>query len=205
MKKNPAVTDATRNKFIRAFCTLYAQKTISKITIKEITDLAGYNRTTFYQYFTDVYALLEYMEDEIVAVGLQKIQSIQVDDPDFNRQFVIGLSEVLQEYDYFASFILQNDVHFDIFQKIKKTAMPFIMERFQISKVDTKAVLILEFYMTGMWTVLTHWFAKPDDLSIEELSELICGIWNEGLLTQLKTASKQHYTKKRFFTSRKAL
>ena len=126
------------------------------------------------------------MEDEIVAVGLQKIQSIQVDDPDFNRQFVIGLSEVLQEYDYFASFILQNDVHSDIFQKIKKTAMPFIMERFQISKVDTKAVLILEFYMTGMWTVLTHWFAKPDDLSIEELSELICGIWNEGLLTQLK-------------------
>ncbi|MCD8390233.1 MAG: TetR/AcrR family transcriptional regulator, partial [Firmicutes bacterium] len=64
MKKQPEVTDLTRESLVTAFFQLAEIKNINQITIREITNRAGYNRTTFYRYFEDVYALIEYAEDE---------------------------------------------------------------------------------------------------------------------------------------------
>ncbi len=66
MNKQPEITDATREALVNAFFQSAKKKSIDKVTIKEITDLAGYNRTTFYRYFEDVYALVEYAEDEFL-------------------------------------------------------------------------------------------------------------------------------------------
>ena len=46
MKKQPHITEQTKNNLRIAFWSLYAQKPIEKISIKEITELAGYNRGT---------------------------------------------------------------------------------------------------------------------------------------------------------------
>ena len=67
MKKQPAVTAATRQKLTDAFWELLEKKELSRITVKEITDLADYNRGTFYQYFTDIYALVEDEEERILS------------------------------------------------------------------------------------------------------------------------------------------
>lgn len=67
MHKSPKITDATRQAFLEAFCILCNKKPVGKITIKEITAKAGYNRCTFYQYFHDVYDLLAYIEDEVIV------------------------------------------------------------------------------------------------------------------------------------------
>src|SRR5699024_420372 len=48
-------TEETRKNLIEAFWELYREKPLMKITVKEITDKAGYNRGTFYTYFSDVY------------------------------------------------------------------------------------------------------------------------------------------------------
>lgn len=57
MKKQPQITEQTKACLREAFWTLYTKKPIEKISIKEITDLAGYNRGTFYLYYKDVYDL----------------------------------------------------------------------------------------------------------------------------------------------------
>ncbi|MCD8118391.1 MAG: TetR/AcrR family transcriptional regulator [Lachnospiraceae bacterium] len=186
MKKNPEVTDATRNKFIQAFCELYRTKPISKITIKEITDLAGYNRSTFYQYFKDVYELLEYMENEMITIGLEKILSFELEAPDFNQQFVVSLTQVLKEHENYSIILLRNGAGSAFYQKILEHVVPFLRERYQISEENTKAVYILEFCLTGMLTMMTHWLKEKDGLTVEELGSLVQGIWCDGLLAQLK-------------------
>lgn len=67
MKKQPHITEQTKNNLRIAFWSLYAQKPIEKISIKEITELAGYNRGTFYLYYNDVYDLLDQIEEEILG------------------------------------------------------------------------------------------------------------------------------------------
>ena len=43
MRKQPEVTEQTKANLRTAFWSLYKEKAIEKITIKEITDAAGYN------------------------------------------------------------------------------------------------------------------------------------------------------------------
>lgn len=67
MKKQPDITSSqTRQNLIDAFWSLYCEKRIEKITVKEITQKAGYNRGTFYEYFTDVYDMLEQIEQSLI-------------------------------------------------------------------------------------------------------------------------------------------
>lgn len=67
MKKQPEVTAQTRQALIDAFWKLYCEKGIDKITVREITAVAGYNRGTFYEYFYDVYDVLQQIEDGLMS------------------------------------------------------------------------------------------------------------------------------------------
>lgn len=66
MKKQPEITERTRQIFVDAFCELYTQKPIEKISVQELTKKAGYNRSTFYLYFSDLYELREYVENDLI-------------------------------------------------------------------------------------------------------------------------------------------
>ncbi len=52
----------TRENLVSAFWEIYCEKDINRITIREITDRAGYNRATFYIYFKNVHDILDYVE-----------------------------------------------------------------------------------------------------------------------------------------------
>ncbi|BDR52909.1 hypothetical protein KIM372_08160 [Bombiscardovia nodaiensis] len=49
-----------------AFWQLYEKEPIEKITIKQVTDLAGYNRATFYLYYQNLYDLRDQIEDSLL-------------------------------------------------------------------------------------------------------------------------------------------
>ncbi|MGO4374933.1 TetR/AcrR family transcriptional regulator, partial [Paenibacillus sp. MCAF20] len=66
MKKQPQITEKTRQKFVEVFCELYSQKPIEKISVQEIANKSGFNRSTFYQYFTDIYELLDSVENDLL-------------------------------------------------------------------------------------------------------------------------------------------
>ena len=50
-----------------SFVQLLKEKNISKITIKELCELADVNRATFYAHYTDQYDLLEQIEQELMS------------------------------------------------------------------------------------------------------------------------------------------
>lgn len=49
MKKQPEMTDKTRNTIVEAFCEMYEEMPIEKIYVKDVIERAGYNRSTFYK------------------------------------------------------------------------------------------------------------------------------------------------------------
>lgn len=49
----------------RAFMTLLSEKPMQSISVKELCDLAGVNRSTFYAHYTDLEDLLRQIEDEM--------------------------------------------------------------------------------------------------------------------------------------------
>lgn len=67
MRKQPEVTEQTRKNIISAFCCLYETHPIEQIRVKDVIAIAGYNRSTFYEYFSDIYELLAYLEDDVIS------------------------------------------------------------------------------------------------------------------------------------------
>ncbi len=69
MKKlgNDHRTQVTKMLIRRAFTELLKQKPMQSISIKELCEKAGINRGTFYGHYTDIYDLLEQLEDEMLA------------------------------------------------------------------------------------------------------------------------------------------
>ena len=67
MSRNDYRTRVTRMLIRKAFTALLGEKPIQSITVKELCLKAGINRGTFYAHYTDIYDLLEKMEDEMTA------------------------------------------------------------------------------------------------------------------------------------------
>lgn len=56
----------TKKEIFNALTLLLEQKTIDEITVKEITDLAGVNRGTFYLHYVDKYDLMEKSVNQLI-------------------------------------------------------------------------------------------------------------------------------------------
>lgn len=67
-------TRVTRMLLRKAFTSLLEKKPISSITIKELCELAGVNRGTFYAHYTDLYDLLSQIEEEMTEDFAQALE-----------------------------------------------------------------------------------------------------------------------------------
>ena len=59
-------TRLTKSLIRRAFTDLLAEKSLQRITVREVCQRAGVNRSTFYAHYTDLYDLLTRIEEEML-------------------------------------------------------------------------------------------------------------------------------------------
>ncbi len=97
MKKQPELTAQTKQNIIDAFWQIYCNRGIEKITVKEITAKAGYNRSTFYEYFIGAHAVLEEIENSLL-LGPQDLPPLGLAD---NSSFILPV-------DIFLTFLKRN-------------------------------------------------------------------------------------------------
>ena len=76
MNKNDARVRYTRHALKEAFLTLLREKPVNRITVKEVCALAGLNRATFYAHYSDCYALLENIEQELLDAFAHSISNV---------------------------------------------------------------------------------------------------------------------------------
>ncbi len=62
----PSKAEQTRAKIIDAFLNIMAEKKWDKITVKELCGVVSITRGTFYQYFSDIYDLMEQIQTELL-------------------------------------------------------------------------------------------------------------------------------------------
>jgi Transcriptional regulator len=176
MKKQPEITEKTRQAFVNAFCELYTQKPIEKISIQEIANKSGYNRSTFYQYFSDIYELLLYVENDVLnymkeALKIEKSKSYSTVQ---NVLFMfeekgIYLRALLGDYGN-VQFLdhLKNEIPLDMLEK-------------NLPKDDPKTPYLIEFHISMSLSLFRLWQHRQRDLSIDQLFDLIDSLYRKGL------------------------
>lgn len=168
MKKQPKVTEQTRKNIILAFCQLYENKPIEQIYVKDVISKAGYNRSTFYEYFEDIYDLLAYIENDVIdyiKAGFTNTDRSQKD-----------LLHLLAEKEEYLKVLLGNYgcIHFQ--DRLKKEFMPV-----SDSTTNKLEPYLSEFHITVSLSMYRLWLNRNKDISLDELSALIHTLYTNGV------------------------
>ena len=183
MKKQPQITESTRKDFILAFCEFYRQMPIEKISVKDVAEKAGYSRVTFYNYFNDIYDLLNYIEDDFISRFENDISNNISRSLELNS-LVFSLDKLLSDHELYTSVLLTNPHSIQFFGRLKDRVIPLALNHFGIPPDDTKTKYTLELYITGIISILRTWIKNDKDLPAAALVELIKESINSGIKFQ---------------------
>lgn len=78
----------TKKSIKDAFLELRKKKPLEKISVKELSELAMINKTTFYLHYQDIYALSEEMENEFVDEVISDIHQFNKKDDKYNYSLI---------------------------------------------------------------------------------------------------------------------
>ena len=59
----------TKAQLRRGLARLMQEKSINEITVKELVDEVDINRSTFYLHYTDIYQMLQKIEEEVIILS----------------------------------------------------------------------------------------------------------------------------------------
>ena len=76
MEKKDARKRYTQMVLKQSLLKLLKEKPVNKITVKEVCELAQLNRATFYAHYSDCFALLESIENELIGAFEQSLRYV---------------------------------------------------------------------------------------------------------------------------------
>lgn len=176
MRKQPQATEQTRDNLREAFWSLYAERPIEKIAVREITDRAGYNRATFYLHYHDVYEVLEEVEDRVLG-GLEHLVNerlLKGEQLDFSQHMGLIL-EMAQASRRYTKVLLGEHGDQAFVQRMKEVLAPLV-DRFVTpcqSLEGQERRIVREFYLSGLVAAIRTWNSEEDPMPIDRLIDLV--------------------------------
>ena len=190
MRKNPELTEQTKQNLIDAFWELYSEKDIQQISVREITERAGYNRSTFYIYFSNVDDVLSY----IISRLLDQARNVCEKHTTMNHDQAI-LEDVFEErtLQEYLRFFEDNNRYLSVM--FAKMQMPLFAKEFwnfiqphqavyadSLSEEQRKELeYIAEYNMAAITCVVARWYRQGKDIPLERLINVIKGIVHNGV------------------------
>lgn len=182
MKKQPEITDATRQRILDAFWRLFTQYDIERITVNQLSAEAQIHRSSFYRYFPDVYAVLELFENRLISGIRAEIDQIRKNPAhtDF-RQYARAMTEMLTKY----ADKLYHLFHGSRGDQFKRIFTNTLGEEIKLMYGLPDSMENVEYYATLMGSILmtnlTYWYEHKDQNSFQEINAMAQVVIGDGL------------------------
>lgn len=186
MNKSESKYFHTAARFDRALLSLLEKKPFAYITIREICEEAGVNRSTFYLHYENLADLLKetcaYVLDGFTACFPVDTQSISTQFADCDLQDLNFISEkylwpylsYVKENRQIFRAVLSHPATFEtnaVYQRLFNHIFDPILERFRYPAEDRRYVML--FYLNGLTAIVSEWIRDGCEKSIDELSAII--------------------------------
>ena len=185
-KLSPTAAQTKKN-IMDAFWQLYKTGGISNVSVTRICALAGYNRSTFYIYFEDIYEVLDEIESQIIKPD--EFQALVLSnllyENDKTRSIRMMLSLFEQNSDYFPVLLGANgDPAFR--EKLLEKLAPAVSALLGLPFNENKKLkYIMEYQSSAVVTTIVKWYQYGKDISADELISLLIDITTNGVQTEL--------------------
>ena len=186
MNKSESKYFNTALRFDKALLALLDKKPFEYITISEICEEAGVNRSTFYLHYENIGDLLEetlgyvldtfasYFSIDTENIG-SKYTNCDLQELNFiNKKYLIPYLSFIKENQRVFSAVLSHPTTFDsnaIFQRLFDNIFNPILDRFCYPRDEQHYVMM--FYLNGITAIITEWLKDSCQKSMEEVSSII--------------------------------
>ncbi len=175
MRKRPEQTDLTKKNIQDAFWILYSKQNIDKITVKDICNLAGYNRSTFYQYYIDVYDMLHKFEDQLLEEVNEFVVHFLEQASNLNAsQALQAIFGILARLDQYVAVLFGPHGDTEFTHKVVENLKPIWIKYFFRTEHYTNAEinLLMEYYISGLLSMYQKWYFNQNGVSMERIIQL---------------------------------
>ena len=192
--KDQEMREATSRAIMDAFWSLYRDLPIEKITVKAICEKAGCNRSTFYEYYTDSYSVLEAIEEELMDYVRRKLTeelpaSLARSFPEIrlDAETLAPLSDMYSKRGEYFSILTggKGDPYFQY--KYKQTIKELLTEMLDdpAKKFDLSASIVAEFTASALIGAFNCWYPHREEYPAEKYSMLLVSLLTNGVLPAL--------------------
>ena len=176
----------TATKMDLALISLLDKKPFEYITVSEICETAGVNRSTFYLHYETVEDLLnettKYLLNDFLSYFSTDTQSVAFNliECELNELIFICdkyltpyLSYIRDRKKVFATALLHNKTFGfeDVYKRMFENIFNPILERFEYPSTDRKYVMM--YYLNGITAIITEWLKDDCSKTVEEISKII--------------------------------
>ena len=156
---------------------------MERITVREVTALAGVNRVTFYAHYPDIFAIREEMEDQLLAGARQ--HSLRAGE--FTREELAlrleGMEKNFRRYGQYMEILMgpHGDPRFP--QRLKEACQEEYRKDQHTKALTPEQEYMSEAIFSALTGMLSLWMKNNRDLSLERLAMLfyqVTGSWRKA-------------------------
>ena len=179
--KSPQRRTLTKRLIREAMLTLLKTKSIQDITVRELCDAAGVNRTTFYNHYDGVYEVLGEIEENFLLQLTEEgsVTHGQLDLP----QHIERLCEKLQQNKNIALLLLTNNADPNFSAKLMKLqACGPVWSKTVSSYSPSEYELLAQFISGGAFAMVCHWLESGCQQTPNQVAALMTKVIQNGIL-----------------------
>ena len=185
MKKQPQITEKTKNIFLNSFWQLYKKDGMKKITVQNICDYSKYDRTTFYRYYNNVDHITKELEDYIINTISSKIVKTEIKKTNSYIMFN-NFKKFSNNYGEYI-VVFYNNNNYSFYNKLKKLIKNDVYSYFNINitNEDMKE-FFFEFVFSSLISSYVYWYENKNVISDKTFVKFANNIITAGINSILK-------------------
>lgn len=155
-----------------AMLELMTHTPFEKITVKQICEKAGVNRGTFYSHYTDIYSMLNEIEDRLDNELIKISQKWNNYSSEITLDFFIPYIKYIKDHQYFYRIALTNQRALPI-QKSFKPLWKRIVGLQKVGTDKSKLIYLFIYFQASVMMVLKQWIETGCEKSEEEMAAIL--------------------------------
>ena len=177
-------TRLTKRLFRDAILALLEEKGgVDRISVRELCEKAGLNRSTFYAHFTQPREILAEAEEEILDETAEHIRKIGAEAQGGGREFLASFLRYVRDNDATFRVLLVTAADPSFKSRFVQLSFLQLFEHLQIALAPERQQYILSYLLNGSLGLITQWIRSDYAAAVKDVVDLLFSL-NAGALTE---------------------